>query len=38
MKKTFVKTAEFTGWVKEYLPDDALSGLKRELLNDPVAG
>jgi hypothetical protein len=38
MKKTFIETAEFTEWVKEYLSDDALSDLQRELLNAPDAG
>jgi hypothetical protein len=38
MRKTFVETAEFTQWVKEYLSDDALSELQRQLLNDPHAG
>jgi hypothetical protein len=38
MKKTFVETAEFTEWVKEYLSDDALSDLQRELLNAPDMG
>jgi hypothetical protein len=38
MQKTFVETAEFTEWVKEYLSDDVLSDLQRELLNDPDTG
>jgi hypothetical protein len=38
MKKTFIETAAFTEWIKEYLSDDALSSLQRELLNDPDAG
>src|SRR5262249_46176291 len=38
MRKTFVETAEFTEWVKEYLSDDALSDLQRQLLNDPDTG
>ena len=38
MQKTFVETAEFTAWVKEYLSDDALSDLQRELLNAPDTG
>jgi hypothetical protein len=38
MKKTFVETIEFTQWVKEYLSDDALSELQRELQNDPDQG
>lgn len=38
MKKTFIETARFSGWVKEYLSDEALSDLQRELLNDPDTG
>jgi hypothetical protein len=38
MKKTFVETAEFTEWVREYMSDDALSDLQRALLNDPDMG
>jgi hypothetical protein len=38
MKKTFVETAEFTAWVKEYLSDEALVAVQRKLLNDPDAG
>lgn len=38
MKKAFIETAEFTEWVKEYLSDEALSILQRELLNEPDAG
>jgi hypothetical protein len=38
MDKTFVETREFTEWVKEYLSDDALADLQRELLNDPETG
>ena len=38
MTKTFVETSEFTEWVKEYLSDQALSDLQRELLNDPDTG
>ena len=38
MRKTFVETAEFTEWVKEYLSDEALSELQRQLLNDPDTG
>jgi hypothetical protein len=38
MKKTFVETRDFTDWVKEYLCDEALSDLQRELLTDPDRG
>jgi hypothetical protein len=38
MKKTFVETAEFTQWVKEYLSDEALSDLQRALLDAPDTG
>jgi hypothetical protein len=38
MKKTFIETAEFTQWVKEYLSDEVLSDLQRELQNDPDRG
>jgi hypothetical protein len=38
MRKTFIESPEFTEWVKGYLSDEALSGLQRELLNDPDAG
>ncbi len=38
MKKTFVETSEFTEWVADYLPDEALADLQRELLDDPEAG
>ena len=38
MNKTFVETREFTELVKDYLSDDALSDLQRELLNDPETG
>ncbi len=38
MKKTFVETSNFTEWVKEYLPDEALADFQRELLDDPDSG
>ena len=38
MRKTFIETPEFTEWIKEYLSDDQLAGLQRELLNDPETG
>ena len=38
MKKTFVETREFTEWVKDYLSDETLSDLQRELMNAPDTG
>jgi hypothetical protein len=38
MHQTFVETREFTEWVKEYLSDDALADIQRELLTDPDMG
>ena len=38
MKKKFVETSEFTEWVKNYLDDDSLAALQRELLDDPDTG
>ena len=38
MKKTFIETVRFTNWVKEYLSDDVLSDLQRDLQNDPETG
>jgi hypothetical protein len=38
MRKTFIETREFTEWVQEYLSDELLAGLQRELLNDPEKG
>jgi hypothetical protein len=38
MQKTFVETIEFTQWVKEYLSDESLFDLQRQLLNDPGSG
>jgi hypothetical protein len=38
MQKTFVETTEFTQWVKEYLSDESLAGLQRQLLKDPGTG
>jgi hypothetical protein len=38
MKKTFVETADFSQGVKEFLSDDSLAELHRELLKDPETG
>ena len=38
MNKTFIEFAEFTEWVKVYLPDDVLTAMQRELLADPEKG
>lgn len=38
MNKTFVETKEFTEWAKEYLSDEALADLQRELLDEPDTG
>ena len=38
MKKLFIETPESTEWVKEYLPDEQLSGLQQELMNDLDSG
>jgi hypothetical protein len=38
MNKTFIETSDFTEWVKNYLSDEALADLQRELLNDPETG
>ena len=38
MKKTFIETARFSDWARAYLSDEALSGLQRELLDDPDTG
>ena len=38
MRKTFLETHEFTEWVREYLSDEGLSDLQRELQNDPETG
>jgi hypothetical protein len=38
MQKVFIETTEFTKWLKEYLSDEALSGLQQVLLNDPETG
>jgi hypothetical protein len=38
MRKAFLETREFTEWVQEYLSDELLAGLQRELLDDPDKG
>jgi hypothetical protein len=38
MMKTFIETREFSEWVHEYLFDEHLSDLQRELLDDPDMG
>jgi len=38
MKTTFVESFEFTEWVKQYLTDEALTALQRDLMNDPETG
>jgi hypothetical protein len=38
MRKTFIETHEFTEWVREYLTDDSIAELQRELLSEPDKG
>src|SRR3954471_3297225 len=38
MKAVFIESSEFTEWIKEYLTDEALSALQRDLMNDPEIG
>ncbi len=38
MNKVFVETREFTEWAKEYLSDEDLADLQRELLDEPDTG
>jgi hypothetical protein len=38
MKAVFIESFEFTEWVGEYLSDEALSALQRDLMNDPEGG
>jgi hypothetical protein len=38
MKALFIESSEFTEWVKEYLTDEALSALQRDLMSDPEIG
>jgi hypothetical protein len=35
---TAIETPEFTEWIKEYLSDEQLAGLQRELLRNPETG
>jgi len=38
MKAVFIETSAFTDWVSDYLPDEALSKLQMELMEDPEKG
>ena len=38
MKSVFIESFEFTEWVTEYLTDQGLAALQRDLLNHPDAG
>ena len=38
MKAVFVESSEFTGWVSDYLPDDAYAALQKELMENPQKG
>jgi hypothetical protein len=38
MEALFIKSSKFTDWVKDYLTDEALSALQRDLLSDPESG
>jgi hypothetical protein len=38
MKAVFIESFEFTDWVREYLTDEVLSALQRDLMNDPEIG
>jgi len=38
MQAAFIESAEFTDWVSEFLPDDALSQLQLALMADPSQG
>jgi hypothetical protein len=38
MEALFIESSEFTEWVKDYLTDEALSALQRDLLSDPESG
>ena len=38
MRAVFIESIEFTEWVTEYLTDEGLSALQRDLLSDPAAG
>ena len=38
MKAVFIESSEFTAWVTEYLTDERLAALQRDLLNDLETG
>jgi hypothetical protein len=38
MRAVFIESFEFTEWVTEYLTDEGLSALQRDLMSDPEAG
>jgi hypothetical protein len=38
MKAVFIESFEFTEWVREYLTEEVLSALQRDLINDPEIG
>jgi hypothetical protein len=38
MEVVFIESREFTDWVKNYLTDQALSALRRDLLSEPESG
>jgi hypothetical protein len=38
MNAVFIESFEFTEWVREYLSDEVLSSLQRDLMNDPESG
>ena len=38
MRDIFVESLEFTEWVEEYLTDEGLVALQRDLLRNPQAG
>jgi hypothetical protein len=38
MRVLFIESSEFTAWVSEFLPDDSLRELQRELTADPSKG
>ncbi len=38
MKAVFIESFEFTEWVREYLDDEAVSTLQRDLMGEPESG
>jgi hypothetical protein len=38
MKAVFIESFEFTEWVTEYLTDEGLAVLQRDLISDPDSG